>query len=242
MLAGVSVEYLTRIEQGRDRRPSPQVLAALADALRLSAADRSTLLHATKAESGTLCARPGPPADTVRPTVRALLERLEPAPAVLLNRLSDVLATTTGFERLAGPVGILDEEPPNLVRFVFTDHRARAVFPDWDAIADTWVASLKVGPVGTDAHLTAFADELAVLAGGAFTGRFDSPLPSAARSGFERMVHPEVGHLLLAFETLALPDAESQRLVVYLPGDPATAKALDQLTGLQPGALRVVGG
>ncbi|MCF6526557.1 helix-turn-helix domain-containing protein, partial [Streptomyces sp. JJ36] len=109
-LAGVSVEYLTRLEQGRDRHPSAQVLGALADALRLPSAERVRLRQVAKAVGGHPgpCPAAEPPARAVRPTVRALLERLEPTPAVLLNRLSEVLAHTTGYARLVAPLGVLD--------------------------------------------------------------------------------------------------------------------------------------
>jgi hypothetical protein len=62
------------------------------------------------------------------------------------------------------------------------------------------------------------------------------------RTGVERLVHPDAGELRLTYETLELPDADDQRLVVYLPADDATAAALARLTGRQPGALRVVTG
>lgn len=88
------------------------------------------------------------------------LARLEPAPAVLLNRLGDVLAFTTGYERLAGPIGLLDAELPNLIRFVFTDARARTAYPEWDRVADEHAANLKIGSSAADPytaldHLTA---------------------------------------------------------------------------------------
>src|SRR6476646_2572466 len=76
-LADVSVEYVTRLEQGRDRRPSPQVLGALADALRLTASERAHLYRLTKAaDPGFNCRGAITPARTVRPTVSALLDRL----------------------------------------------------------------------------------------------------------------------------------------------------------------------
>lgn len=126
-LAGISVEYLTRLEQGRDRTPSSQVLGALADALCLRVPDRDLLRRLAK-ESGdekTPCPAPAPPARTVRPTVRALLDRLEPTPAVLLDRLGDIVAHTSGYERFARPLGLLDGTPPNVLRYLFTDERAR---------------------------------------------------------------------------------------------------------------------
>ncbi|MFW5899241.1 MAG: helix-turn-helix domain-containing protein [Jiangellaceae bacterium] len=230
-LAGISVEYLTRLEQGRDRRPSAQVLGALADALRLSPPDRINLLHAFKAASGEghlLCQPSEPPDRAVRPTVQALLDALEPAPAVLLNRLTDVLAWTRGFELLARPIGLLDVEQPNLVQYVFTDPRARAVYPDWEEVADRRVSDLKVPASHADPHATALADHLAVTVGAPFADRLAAPRVSG-HAGVERLVHPDAGELRLSFETLELADTEDQWLVVYLPADDATSAALTHL-------------
>ncbi|UUN30235.1 helix-turn-helix domain-containing protein [Streptomyces sp. FIT100] len=242
-LAGVSVEYVTRLEQGRDRRPSPPVLSALADALRLGPAERIHMHRLTKAADGGFSCRGGAaPVRTVRATVRALLDRLEPAPAVLLNRLSEILACTRGYERLAGPLGLLDGDPPNLARYVFTDARARAAFPDWELVADQQVAALKQGPFRADASVAMLADELTVTAGAAFAGRVGT-VPGLPRStGVTRLAHPEAGELRLAYETLDLPADDDQRLLVHLPADDATSAALDRLSGRRPGALRAVSG
>jgi transcriptional regulator with XRE-family HTH domain len=239
-LAGISVEYLARLEQGRDRHPSAQVLAALADALRLSSDERVHLRHLVKAADGgaVLCPAAEAPSRSVRPTVQALLDQLAPAPAVLLNRLSDVLAFTIGYERLAGPVGLLDARPPNLLRFVFTDARARTAYPEWDRIADEQVANLKIDSFGTDPHIAGLADELAITVGAPFTDRFAALCSLPERCGIQRLMHPDVGELRLAGETLELPEADQQRLVVYLPADDRTSAALDRFTGRQPGALR----
>ncbi|RST11663.1 helix-turn-helix domain-containing protein [Streptomyces sp. WAC05374] len=241
-LAGVSVEYVTRLEQGRDRHPSPQVVAALAEALRLTASERIHLHRLTKNQGGGLCTGGAAPALTVRPTVRALLDRLEPAPAVLVNRIGDLLAWTDGYDRLARPVGLLDGTPPNLARFVFGDERARATFPDWDRVADEQVAALKQGPFRVDPHVAALADELTVTAGAEFTGRVERLPGLPAATGITRFAHPEAGALRLAYETLELPADDDQRLIVHLPADDATASALDGLTGRRPGALRAVSG
>jgi transcriptional regulator with XRE-family HTH domain len=242
-LAGISVEYLVRLEQGRDRHPSTQVLAALADALRLSADERLHLRLLAKATAGDgqlLCPAGEPPARSVRPTVRALLDRLEPTPAFVVNRLGDLLARTTGFERLGGPVGLLDAQPPNLVRFVFTDARARAAYPDWDRVADQLAANLRLESSLDDPHAAELVEELSFTAGAPFSDRMQAPPSLPARSGVERLVHPEVGELRLAYESLELPD--DQRLVVYLPADDAASAALDHLAGREPGALRAVTG
>ncbi|MEH1127879.1 helix-turn-helix domain-containing protein [Micromonospora sp. CPCC 206061] len=239
-LAGISVEYLTRLEQGRDRHPSSQVLGALADALHLTTSERVRMRVLAKAADGAFpCHEVQPPAVTVRPTVRALLDRLEPTPAYVVNRLGDVLAFTTGYERLAGPLGLLDEDPPNLIRFAFTDERARSTYPEWELVADARAAALKAEFGPADPHVRELIDELTVTAGAAFSDRYRRVTGGEPRSGVERLHHPTAGELRLAYESLALPDADQQQLVTYLPADDATAAALGRLAGRRSGALRV---
>ncbi|MFI5806211.1 helix-turn-helix transcriptional regulator [Streptomyces sp. NPDC051561] len=243
-LSGISIEYLTRLEQGRDRNPSPQVLAALADALRLSGETRLHLGRLLKHTNDhkLLCPAAETPVRHVRPTVQALLDQLDPAPAVLVNRLSEVIACTFGYERLAGPVGLLDGERPSLLRYVFTDPRARETYPDWSRVADTQFAMAGFDLARDDPHVSHLADELTVTAGTEFTDRLAASPRLPVRSGVERFVHPDSGELRLAYETLDLPDADGQRLLVHLPGDETTAASLDRLTGRRPGALRAVNG
>ncbi|MEU8662253.1 helix-turn-helix transcriptional regulator [Actinoplanes philippinensis] len=230
-LARVSVEYLTRLEQGRDRRPSPQVLAALAGALKLSAGERAHLLRLTKVSDPAYNCLGGDtlPARTVRPTVRSLLDRLDPTPAALLNRLSDILAHTAGYERLMGPIGLLDGVQPNVARFVLTDERARVAYPDWEHVADEEVAALKQGPFRADPHIAAFADDLTVTAGEVFTRRVETVPGLPGASGVLRLVHPLAGHLRLDYEVMDLAADDDQRLVVLLPADLETTAALDRL-------------
>ncbi|MEV4116004.1 helix-turn-helix transcriptional regulator [Nonomuraea sp. NPDC049695] len=239
-LAGISVEYLARLEQGRDRHPSPQVLGALADALRMSTDERfhlRLLAKATEGGSSYICAAAQAPVVSIRPTVRVLLDKLEPTPAVLINRMTQVLAYTTGFERLAGPTGLLDAAEPSFARFVFTDPRARDVYPDWDAVATQQVAILKGAAGLADPHVAGLADELTVTAGGPFVELLTTPgIPE--RAGVQRWTHPEAGDLRLAYEALEL--ADDQRLIAYLPADEASSAALDRLTGRHLGTLRVV--
>ncbi|WP_030564680.1 helix-turn-helix domain-containing protein [Streptomyces aureocirculatus] len=243
-LAGISVEYLTRLEQGRDRNPSPSVLGSLADVLRLTVEERLHLRRLDRASSGAddpCCSAAPPPALAVRPTVRALVDRLEPTPAVLLNRLSDVLTYTTGYERIVRPLGLLDDDRPNLMRFVFTDVRARTAFTEWDLVADDQIAVLRSESPMIDLHVREFVDELTVLAGKPFAERIEGVPGVPRRSGVQSLTHPQVGALRLAYESLALPDVDGQRLLVHLPADDATTAALDRLNGRRPGGLRVVG-
>jgi transcriptional regulator with XRE-family HTH domain len=242
-IAGISVEYLTRLEQGRDRHPSPQVLGALSEALRLTVDEFVHLRRLAKDVNDAACCQGAhPPAREVRPTVRALLERLEPSPALVVNRLSEVLAHTTAYERLVGPLGVLDGEPPNLLRYHFTDPRARAARPDWECVADRLVAHLKTLAYRDDPHVAALTEELAAVAGTPFTRRLAEAAGPPRLNGVERLLHPEAGELRLAYETLELPDTSEQRILVHLPADDASSAALDRLTGRQPGALRAIAG
>lgn len=242
-LAGISVEYLVRLEQGRDRNPSPQVLGALADALRLQMPERAHLQAIVKTVGGgsTLCpATAPPPGRTVRPTVQMLLDSLEPTPAVLLNRLNEIVAFTSGFQSVAEPLGILDGEQPNLLSYVFTDPRSEQAFPDWAAVADRLLADLSIWMVRNDPHINHLVGELTVLAGGRFSTRQQAVSGPAKRTGVERWHHPEVGELRLAYEILELPNSDDQRLMVQLPADQHTAAALDRLAGRRPGGLRAI--
>lgn len=233
MLAGVSVEYLIRLEQGRDRHPSPQVIAALAGPLRLTVAERSHLYRLTKIAGGFSCgANLRDPVRDVRPGLRAVLDQLEPAAAALVNQVGDVLAHTGGFRRLFGPIGLLDGDLPNLTRYVLADPRARDAYPDWAHVADEQVAALKNGPPRPD-----FADELTLLAGEEFTSRAGR-VPGLPRShGLTRLEHPEAGSLRLTYEIMELPGDEGMRLLIQLPADDITAAAL---RGIAP--LRLVAG
>jgi hypothetical protein len=238
-IAGISVDYLVRLEQGRDRRPSAQVLAALADALRLSESDRDFLRHFSIIATGReLCPNVPVPATAVRPTIERMLVRLEPSPALVLNRLSDALAWNTSFDRLARPIGMLDGVRPNVARFAFADPRARTTFPDWHAVADDYLAALKAETWIEDPYAEPLLHDLRAT-GAEFTDRWNATHAPRVATGTHRVVHPEVGDLRITFETMRLAD-EGQRLVVYLPADEATSAAFDQLAGRFPGALRPV--
>lgn len=240
MLADISVDYLVRLEQGRDRNPSPSVMASLAAALRLDHDDRVHLRRLVLCgEASDLYPDHLPPAAAVRPSVRTILDRLEPTPALVLNNLADVLAWTAGYIPIGEGVGILDDPAPNLLRYTFLDPRARRTYPEWDHVADEQVANLRALMRPGIAEDDALVDQLAE-AGEPFVRRWAAHQVGAKRTGVKRLVHPEIGELRLIFETLTLPDADEQRLVVYLPADTATSDALDLLSGRRPGALHAV--
>src|SRR3954463_2018267 len=119
-LAGVSIDYLVRLEQGRDTKPSPSVIAALADALRLDDEQRRQLyMLAMVSQSTELCPAARPLTRAVAPTVTALLEGLATTPAFVTGPANDVLAWNPPWEPLVGPLGVFDYALPNLARHVF---------------------------------------------------------------------------------------------------------------------------
>jgi transcriptional regulator with XRE-family HTH domain len=225
--AGISVEYLTRIEQGRDRHPSDPIVNALADALSLGAAER-THLHYVAKITGKVCAgrsRPAPPDRTVRPTVRQILELLEPGVAFVTNRLGDVLAHTDGFALVMGDTGLLDADVPNLTRYVFTHPQARTTFVNWHQVADEQVFNLWLGPSAETFEW--FLADFAPVAGAEFTRRLHRHVPPPR--GPLTMSHPRADQLRWDRETVELPAPDAQQLVIWLPADEATAAALDRL-------------
>ncbi|GAB2836664.1 helix-turn-helix domain-containing protein [Lentzea nigeriaca] len=198
--AGISVEYLTRLERGTDRSPSGQVLGSLADALTLSADERVHLYRLIKADH--TCAPPAPPPP--RPTVLATLAALDPTPACLLSPSLDVVASNDAFTAIAG---LGDER--NLVRFAFSP-AARAHYPDWNSIADHRAAALRAAADLGDHTAAALAFELSITAGAAFTDRYDAAASLPPATGVECW-----GGRVLAFETLPVSGEAEYRLVIY---------------------------
>jgi transcriptional regulator with XRE-family HTH domain len=247
-LAGVSIDYLVRLEQGRDTRPSSSVIAALSDALLLDEDQRRHLgILAAIAQSPELCPSARPLAHEVAPTVTALLERLSPTPAFVVGPANDVLAWNDAWERLVRPLGMLDgATPPNLARHVFLHPNARTVYPDWEAAADEQVSRLRTasGRWGDDHSFAALLEELRTAPD--FDSRWSSFATTEKRRGTKRIVHPDLGRLRLAYDVLLLPDDDAeQRLITWLPADDATAKALarlgDTAIPTSPAQLRVIG-
>ncbi|MYR46386.1 helix-turn-helix transcriptional regulator [Streptomyces sp. SID5910] len=236
--AGVSVEYLTRIEQGRDRNPSIAVLNALADALTLSPAERGHLRYLAKITGGGCVAhaRAEPPRREVRPSVLETLRLIEPGIAVVTNRLGDLLAWTDAFAAVADGSGLLEAETPNLTRYVFTDPRARTFFPSWDDVADEQAFDLWLGPAIENAEW--LITELAPVAGPDFTRRVNRHVVPSR--GVLRIDHPSGCGLRLRRESLELP-ADAQQLLVLLPADEETSLAVDGLRGRRgQGRLRAI--
>ena len=225
--AGVSVDYYTRLEQGRETRPSAQVVRALRSALLLNADECAHLDALVLRAAGTAAERM--PAPALTPTQRQLVEAVRPAPAYLLSRVSDVLAVNA--EGLALLPGLADAPARmNTIRYVFLDPTAREFFGDWAASCVDNVAHLRsVATADPDADdLAALVAELSEASPefAELWARYDVRKWTGRAKVFH---HPRVGELSLTSETLTLPEG-GRRLVVYQaePGSP-TAFALEKL-------------
>ncbi|MGW4243100.1 helix-turn-helix transcriptional regulator [Nocardia sp. NPDC004722] len=234
-LAGVSADYVMRIEQARGSQPSTQILGALARTLRLSADERDHLY---------LLAGHRPPegpraGEEIRPALRYLLDRLADTPAQLLTDLGDLLAQNALAEQLFGCVCELSERDRNIVWRWFTMPSVRAAYPaeEHDDLSRERVADLRAAVTrrGYDRASTALVDEL-TAASPEFADLWARHEVAVRRSSRLRIVHPIVGPIEFDFEMLRT-DSEDQRLRLFLPPtDAAGAGALARLRALQPGS------
>jgi len=243
-LAGVSIDYLIRLEQGRDTNPSHSVLGALATALRLSDEEKRYLGMIGQDHDVGLCPSNPVSSREVPPTVLQLLDRLEPSPAFVVGPFGDLLAWTDAFERLVEPLGLLDTGMVNLARFVFLHPAARTAYPDWESAADEQTQRLRAAAVrwSYDEAMTALLDDLREIP--AFATRWSDHEVAEQRRGTRALAHPTLGPLQVAYEVMSLADDDEQRLVTWLPADERTAAAFERLSPVaeptSPARLRVV--
>jgi transcriptional regulator with XRE-family HTH domain len=224
-LAHVSADYLVRLEQGRVGRPSPEVVEALARALRLDGAERMHLFRLAAASE------PAPEGDggEVRPGLALLVRSLEPLPAVLLSRRLDLLACNATAGRLLGPFGA----ERNYARVILRDPYSRELHVDWEEAARQTVALLRFAAARhpDDAALRALAAELRA-GDAAVAAWWEGGDVALKRHGVKRYRHPRVGPLALNYEALLLVPDGDQILTIYTaePGTP-DAERLAALAG-----------
>jgi transcriptional regulator with XRE-family HTH domain len=245
-LAGVSIDYLVRLEQGRDTNPSSAVLAGLSEALRLTRAERMHLAGlAAQSNSPDFCPGGSIAEPQVAPGLQAMLERMEPSAAVVIGPYGEVLAWTAAWQALVEPMGFLEGDPPNISRFTFCSPRAREVFVDWDAAADKSAGLLRAVALRwrDDERFVALIDELQQVP--EFASRWAAHPVARKERTTQAMRHPQLGVLQIEIEVLLAADDSGQRFAMWLPADSATTAAFDRVAGaampVSPAQLRVVG-
>ncbi|GGN42172.1 helix-turn-helix transcriptional regulator [Streptomyces fuscichromogenes] len=215
-LAGVSIDYYTRLERGKETRPSPAVVDSLARALRLEQDEREHLRRLADRAARTAPEPPTAPSRTVRPGVRLLLENLRPAPAYVLSRTLDILATNPGGLHLYAGIDSWPARQRNLARYYFLHPAARDVFPEWETRIRGCVARLRA-LAGTDPD----APDLAQLVGELllksedFARLWERYDVRPHRPGTKHFHHPQVGDLTLGYQTMQLEGTPGHRLVAY---------------------------
>ncbi|MGW4912080.1 helix-turn-helix transcriptional regulator [Streptomyces sp. NPDC004270] len=222
-LAGVSVDYYIRLEQGRGPGgPARTKSGGVSDAV-LDAIARVLRLDETEHAYLRTVARPGrkgtgrPAGPRVRLGVQLLLDGMDRTPAFVLGRRMDVLAWNTlgdavnGFSRLA-------PAERNIPRHVFLDPAAADFYPDWAAAAAQTVANLRIdaGRHPDDPRMAALIGELS-LKSADFRRLWADHEVKACAYGVKRIQHPVAGLLVLPYETLTVPTAPDQTLVAYTP-------------------------
>ncbi|WP_436532859.1 helix-turn-helix transcriptional regulator [Actinoplanes sp. HUAS TT8] len=239
-LAGVSVDYYTRLEQGRPIVPSEAVLDAIASALRLNAAERD-YLHTVARQSPPPRRRGSSRAQAVRPGLLTLIEQLGDTPAFVLGRRTDMLATNRMARLLFADFPAMPARERNATRWLILDEGARSLFADdWERVAADMVGTLRMDAARhpDDPRTVALVGELSMRSQ-EFRRWWAEQKVVEFSFGVKTLHHPLVGAVRLETEALTLPGDPDQMLMVYLARAASPARhALDLLaTWSEPAAL-----
>jgi transcriptional regulator with XRE-family HTH domain len=238
LLAGVSVDYYTRLERGNAHGASDSVLEALARALQLDEAEHAHLFDLVRAAStsaaltgGAARARRRPGRQQVRPSVQRILDSMTTTPAYVRNARMDILAANRLGRALYSPILTSPAQPANHARFLFLDPAAAQFYIDWERQAQDTVALLRT-EAGRNPHDKAFSGLIGELSTRSeiFRTWWAAHNVRFHRTGVKRLHHPVVGELSLTFEALDLAADAGLRISAYTaePGS-ASEDALNLL-------------
>jgi transcriptional regulator with XRE-family HTH domain len=239
-LAGVSVAYYTRLEQGNGDNVSTEVLDAIARALCLSDAEHAHLTHLAKPKQHKK--KPSTRPQHVRVALSQLVSSLDGAPAYVTGRRTEILAWNQMAAAVFGDWGSLPAKDRNWARLVFLQPSYRDLFLEWDSKAQDVVAYLRMdaGAHPDDLQLSTLIGELSMKSE---TFRRLWAMHEVKEKGFgvKHLNHPLVGHLDLAYETFTLANDPEQMLVMYhAEPNSAAAESLRLLASWGTDAARVM--
>jgi transcriptional regulator with XRE-family HTH domain len=226
LLAGVSVDYYTRLERGNLSGVSDSVLEALTRALQLDEAERVHLFDLARAANTSAATARGRrrPAPQLRPGVQRLLDAMTMAPAYVRNGRLDVLGANQLGRAVFAPLFDTAARTPNIARFIFLDPAAQGFYIEWDGLAGDTVALLRAeaGRDPNDRALTDLIGELSTRSE-VFRTWWAAHNVRLHRSGVKHLHHPVVGDLTLAYESMDLTTDPGLRLNAYTaePGSPS---------------------
>ncbi len=224
-LAGVSATYYTFLEQARDVRPSRQVVAALAGALRLSSAERAHLFQLAGITPAT---DDQAQAETVAPVVGAIVDRLDPFPAYLKGRRWDVLAANRAARALFADWPARAPGDRNMVWWMFTDPAARKVYVDWEREASDMLARFRAAAARRldDPDFTDLIERLhqASPEVRSWWPRYEV---EPVGGGTKHLHHPALGDVAFQHAVLQVADRPEQMLVYFTTADVPESKLAD---------------
>src|SRR5882757_1428166 len=230
VLAGVSADYYARLEQGRERNPSAQVIDAIGRALRLDADARGHLFRLAGLNPSRT---PDGARDVVHPSLRQLVDSFPTAAAYVLSPAFDLLATNPIADALLSPFS----GTTNMIRILFRHPAARTVFADWTVVAQAAVRALRLnaGYYPDDSEIRSLVEEF-LATSDEFRVIWDDQAVGSLTRAFKVFVHPQIGRIELTYQTFDVRDAPGQQLLVGTPapGSPS-ADAIAILGTLQAG-------
>ncbi|MCX6468126.1 MAG: helix-turn-helix transcriptional regulator [Corynebacteriales bacterium] len=228
--AGISIDYLIRLERGRDRHPSPAVVDALADVLGLDADGRAHLADLADPRAG----QGVPLVATASEPIRVLIDSW-PNPTIVTNGVLDLIGANSAGERLHRDIGL--QIGDNMARALFLEPGAREIYLGFDDVAVEVVGNLRSMSASSGRHpeLTALVGELSV-ASDHFARLWAQGEVRGKSDGVKVIAHPEHGRLDLRWSTLHVAGAPGEMIVTYSAeagseservlaalGDPATS-------------------
>ena len=229
MLAGVGTTWYTWLEQGRDVRPSPEVLGALADALRLNPVERRHLFVLND-RAAPPWPRPGP--ERVDEPLRRMLDSLTGQPALVLGRRWDILAWNRAAEAVFGPYERLQGDERNMLHLVFADPDHRRLLVDWEAVAKNAIAMFRAdyARFAGDPDFERLVARLARL-----SPEFERWWPQREVTeplAGKRLDHPAAGRMAFEYSSFGVGDPPDMKLIVFTPLEvDGTAGKLAELLG-----------
>ncbi|WP_291799313.1 helix-turn-helix transcriptional regulator [Brevibacterium sp.] len=226
-LAGVSIEYYTRLERGAISGASPEVLDSLAKALQLDDAERAHLFDLAHAASPVARPPQRRRANGWRPQpgLQWALDAVTAGPAFVRNGRMDLLAVNPLARAFYTELYEMPGQRPNIARHAFLDERALAFYPDWEGFADITVAILRT-EAARDPHNKELHDLIGELSTRSleFRTRWGAHNVRHHGSGFKSFHHPVVGDLTLAYEGMEMEAERGLTLTIYT-AEPGSASA-----------------
>lgn len=215
-LAGVSIDYYTRLERGKETRPSSQVVDALARALKLGEDEHEHLRDLAASAARRSTDAPKAPSRALPPGIDLILERLRPNPAYVMSRSMDLLAANPGGLRLWTGIEEWPAAKRNIARYLFLHPAGKDLFADWSNQVRGCVGRLRAlaGTEPDAPDLTSLVGELLVKSP-EFAKLWDRYEVRSHTIGRKTFHHPLVGDLNVGYQGLDLNGSPDQSMIVY---------------------------